>query len=186
MLPEQIVNTHHAEREKMKRCVWAVGAASVFLLAACQTAPVATSPIHAAAGEQKLPLISSLLVVGGKGVPNGRSDSPDPYFRTTVLRSSSDATYGYTAHNPVHTGPVQSGGHKLFLNSLRGPQNQPVAYERKGACCHAQDARSPSGQVVLDVYAVRIDGNPTPVLLYVDMYRPGEMLLPAGFSARKP
>jgi hypothetical protein len=148
-------------------------------LGACQT-PTVTSGSPGPGQE----VISSYRTAG-KGFPNGRSDSKSPYWDAAPLESTSDQKYGRSPDNPIRTGPAASRGHVLFLNARRGPNGEPVEYERKGACCEFLDKSLSLGGGVLDVYLVRVDGSPAVTELYVDMYRPGRPQLPAGFTQRR-
>lgn len=150
----------------------------VAALVGCQTPP-------AAPPSEPPPRILSSLIRDGKGVPNGRSDSSAPYLQAVALRVSSDPRYGRSAASPIHTGPASRYGHLLYLNALRGPAGEPVTYERLGSCCMVEDKSVPQGAVLLDVYRVLIDGQVQPVLLYVDMYRHGDLRLPQGFTLRR-
>jgi hypothetical protein len=130
------------------------------------------------------PRILSSQTKQGKGWPNGRSDSSEPFLTQSRLATSSDASYGYTKENPIRTGSIASRQHILLLNSLRGPKGEPVAYERIGSCCHFEDKALPRGNGLLDVYSLQIDGNADGVKLFFDSYRPGTPMIPLGFTAR--
>jgi hypothetical protein len=150
----------------------------VIILAACQT----TQPVKVASKSE--PEIVSSSRVNGKGIPNGRSDSFAPYMQTTKIQLSGDPGYGYSFDKPIRTGPASLRLHLLYLNSLRGPNGETVEYERKGACCGFEDKSLPLGGGLLDVYKVKVDGSDDVITLYVDIYRVGPPLLPAGFTAR--
>ncbi|AYQ26818.1 MULTISPECIES: hypothetical protein [unclassified Polaromonas] len=155
-----------------------LAALSAALVAGCQT----TQPT-AATGKAE-PEIISVTRQGGKGIPNGRSDSTAPYLRVIKLQTATDPGYGYSAANPIRTGPYDNRLHLLYLNSLRGPKGEPVTYERRGACCEFEDKSIPTGGGLLDVYDIQVDGGSKTITIYVDMYRKGPPLLPFGFTAR--
>lgn len=161
---------------KQRRIPW-IAAAAALLLAGCTTAP-----LPSASGQ---PVITSRLVQAGKGVPNGRSDS-GAYLKTFRLRAAADPDYGYAEDKPIRTGPIEAGGHILFLNSLRGPQGEPVIYERRGSCCGKADAVARGGYVILDVYDIQFVGSGKKAMLYMDAYHPGAPYLPMGFTQRAP
>jgi hypothetical protein len=148
------------------------------LLAGCQT----TQPSPGASNPE--PVIVSSLRSGGKGVLNGRSDSTAPYLRTPKLPVATDPGYGYSAAEPIRTGPYDTRLHLLYLNSLRGPKGEPVTYERRGACCEFEDKSLTRGGGLLDVYDIQVDGGSKTITIYVDMYRMGSPQLPVGFTAR--
>jgi hypothetical protein len=91
---------------------------------------------------------------------------------------ASDATYGYSTSNPIQVGGGPFGGgparERAFLDALRGPQAQALAYERTGSV--------PVGDVILDAYRVTYDGLATPILLYFDIYNDTPRLVPVGLS----
>jgi hypothetical protein len=159
-------------------CFAALTAALAALLAGCET----TQPT-AATGKAE-PKILSVTRQNGKGIPNGRSDSAAPYLRVIKLQTATDPGYGYSAANPIKTGPYDNRLHLLYLNSLRDPKGEPVAYERRGACCEYEDKALPSGGGLLDAYDIQIDGGSKTITIYVDMYRIGPPMLPIGFTAR--
>lgn len=147
---------------------------SVFQLSVASSAP-----------SQDLPKIESNTAVAGKGVPNGRSDSPAPFMRE-AMQQSADPNYGYSQENPIRVGPrTRTRSHVLFLNALRGPQGEPITYERKGACCPFETTHSELGAGMLDIYTIQVEGSNKAVYLFVNMYEPGPPQIPAGFSQRK-
>lgn len=106
--------------------------------------------------------------------------APDP-------REAGDE-YGYGRGNPIRVGGgVESGSEnqRRYLDALRGPQGQPVRYQRLGSCCEFQTPHSPQGGGMLDAYEVTWDGQERPVVLYLDLYTPpeGAPPAPAGFTA---
>jgi hypothetical protein len=149
------------------------------LFAACST----TSPSKASSPE-----ILSRTVVAGKGIPNGRSDSGMPF--TKVASASNDSTYGYSPKNPIKvvtvTGDPKQGSlaSRLYLNALRDSNGQPIEYERRGSCCQFATPNGVMGGGLLDVYDIKIDGVKVPVVLYVNMYDPGALVAPIGFTPR--
>lgn len=149
----------------------------LLVLVACQTANVPPPP-------EPLPKLISSLKRDGKGVPNGRSDSLAPFLRPPHFEPATDVRYGFFQASPVLAGPFSSRNHLLFLNALRGPNGEPVEYERLGSCCAYADPDQKSGYGLLDLYVVKFDGTGRVVHLYVDMYRTAPMRVPAGFTAR--
>lgn len=150
--------------------------AAIALLGGCATSPTGLGD----------PEIETRTVVDGRGIPNGRSDDDAPWFAGQPIPVSADPGFGYSADKAIRVGPSGSGDHVRYLNSLRGPSGEPVAYERIGACCGFEDDSLPFGGGMIDVYAVTPDGARAPLRLYVDMYRLGPLLLPQGFTSRTP
>jgi hypothetical protein len=102
---------------------------------------------------------------------------------------SDDATYGYSAKNAIKVGngSMQSGpaSERAFLNGLLGPNGEKVTYERSGSCCGVESAYAPLGVAMLDIYKVKYKGLNKPVILYINMYDPGVLLAPKGFTFRQ-
>lgn len=59
---------------------------------------------------------------------------------------------------------------RAYLDRLRGPNGEPVTYERTGSCCTFPTDNSPFGGGRLDIYEVRMEGRE--VDLYLNMYDP--------------
>lgn len=119
-----------------------------------------------------------------QGVPNGRTDRNEPFFKTVRLPLSSDSNYGVTPEKPIKTGPRQYNIHILLLNSLRGANGEPIEYERKTSCCLFEDKNLPLGGGMLDVYELRVVGTGQTFKLYINMYHDGPPAIPVGFTQR--
>ena len=90
---------------------------------------------------------------------------------------ATDDTYGYTKENAIRVGDGGEifGGparERAYLDNLRGPNGEPISYEREGSL-NFEDS-------ILDEYA--ITGLGTPVRLYIDIYKFEELKAPAGFT----
>jgi len=118
------------------------------------------------------------------GVPNGRSDRNEPFFKTVRLPLASDLNYGVTPEKPIKTGPRQYNIHILLLNSLRGANGEPIEYERKTSCCFFEDKNLQLGGGMLDVYELRVLGTSQTFKLYINMYHDGPPAIPVGFTQR--
>jgi hypothetical protein len=89
--------------------------------------------------------------------------------------------YGYTPEDPIKVGGGPQG-EREYLRFLRGPQGQPLSFQRRGSCCGFKDPSLPLGGGMLDMYEVTYEGLEEPVTLYLDMYRREEPRAPTGFS----
>ena len=90
---------------------------------------------------------------------------------------STDDTYGYTQENAIRVGDGGElfGGparERAYLDNLRGPNGEPLSYERTGSL-NFEDT-------ILDEYV--ISGLATPVTLYIDVYKFEELKAPVGFT----
>jgi len=117
----------------------------------------------------------------------GAMRAPAKPLVTNPHFASPTGEYGFSESNPILVGSL--GGNSpvanehLYLRRLRGPEGQPVRYERLGSCC---EFPSPNGlfgdSALLDHYLVTYDGLAHPLSIYLDMYDPGEARAPLGFT----
>jgi hypothetical protein len=90
---------------------------------------------------------------------------------------STEPTYGYSKENAIRVGEGGDflGGparERSYLDNLRGPNGEPLSYERTGSL-HFEDT-------ILDAYVIH--GLGTPVTLYIDTYTFEELKAPVGFT----
>ena len=103
-----------------------------------------------------------------------------------IQDTSTDASYGFTADNPVRVGGGKEAGarnQERYLNALLGPRGETLEYERQGSCCAFKipDANVDNeGQ--LDVYSVTWKGRKEPLTLYLNMYEEGPLEAPRGLT----
>jgi hypothetical protein len=92
--------------------------------------------------------------------------------------------YAFSKNLPVKVGRHdETRAHLLYLNSLRGPNGEPVEFERLGACCPFDSPHSKLGGM-LDIYRMRIDGPFSETYIFVDMYEDAPLQIPVGFTQR--
>jgi hypothetical protein len=101
-----------------------------------------------------------------------------------LSKISTDKTYGYSEGNPIKTGDGPDG-EEAFLNALLGPKGEPVSYQRTGSCCFFQSDNAPLNIGMLDIYEVKYEGLNNSVTLYLNMYDPGELKAPYGFTFKR-
>jgi hypothetical protein len=92
-----------------------------------------------------------------------------------------DHDYGYSPQFPVRVGGDALEGpfrERLYLDNLRGPNFEPVTYERLGS--------EPYGETILDLYRLTYPGQDEPALLYLDEYTFETLQAPAGFKCPQP
>jgi Tol biopolymer transport system component len=65
---------------------------------------------------------------------------------------------------------------------LKGPQGQPIQFQRIGNCCTFDLPDAPWGFGALDIYEVTYEGLDNPIELYIDMYQCEAPAAPQGFS----
>lgn len=100
---------------------------------------------------------------------------------------TADSTYGYSPRNAVKVGGVDTGpkNERRFLNALLGPNGETVTYRRQGSCCPVESKNGMMGMAMLDKYEVKYDGLEKPVIIYINMYDPGILKAPVGFTFRQ-
>ena len=98
-----------------------------------------------------------------------------------MCAAATDPGYGYSKETPIAVGGGAMGGPRRayeYLGTLSGPNGQKVSYHRNGSL--------PVDDTILDEYQITYDGQPKPILLYVDQYHWRELLAPAGLRCRRP
>lgn len=129
------------------------------------------------------PKIVSRSVFNGRGIPYGGSVTPAP---VDLEVTSTDPRYGREPGNAIKVGGGIGPGPQnevRYLSSLRGPNGEPIVFERLGACCQFATRNSPHGGGLIDVYLVIWKGQSNPIRLYLNMYDPGDLLVPMGFAS---
>jgi hypothetical protein len=75
---------------------------------------------------------------------------------------------------------------RRFLNSLSGPNGEDVQYFRAGSCCAF---KTPNGLMdntgMLDRYRLTWTGSSDTLNIYINMYDKGNLMIPAGLTAKK-
>lgn len=110
---------------------------------------------------------------------------PDTVSKKSGLPIATSPTYGYTEKEPilvggvVHEGPARS---RKFVSSLRGPNGEAIKYRRLGSCCPFETSNSELGSGLLDKYELTYEGLAEPLVIYVNMYDPGVVMIPQGLT----
>lgn len=140
--------------------------------------------IHAANNSKEAsPEILAVTKSNGRGTPWGRSDSTERFTRLTD--TTTDPTYGLAQENPIKVGGFSESNEAEYLNGLRSPSGEPIAYERVGSCCPFKTPNAMVGGIgLLDAFRVTYAGQAQPSILYIDFYDGGPLHVPVGFSAR--
>jgi len=101
-----------------------------------------------------------------------------------------DDEYGYAEKNPIKVGGAEKEqgplNERKYIESLRGPNNEKIKYERAGSCCFFKTPNATIGdEGLLDQYEVSYTGIEKSVTLYLNMYDYGELKAPKGFVLLK-
>ncbi len=100
---------------------------------------------------------------------------------------SNDPTYAYDEKNAVKVGGVATGptNERRYLNALLGPNGEKISYTRLGSCCPTPSKNGLMGSAILDIYEIKYKGLDKPIRLYINMYDPGILKAPKGFTYKK-
>jgi hypothetical protein len=106
-----------------------------------------------------------------------------------ITEYSKDAKYGYDKDYPVNifyrNTKDQSINQGRFLHALAGPNGENITFKKLESCCPFPNKRSEMGAGFLDVYDITWEGQKKPIILYVNIYEKGVLMVPVGFSLKK-
>ena len=106
-----------------------------------------------------------------------------------ITEFSTDPKYGYDPDYPINiffkNTKDDAINQQRFLNALTGPKGEKVFFKRLESCCPFPTKHSEMGAGFLDVYEVTWVGLPRPILLYMNIYEKGKLMVPMGFGLRK-
>ncbi|MGL2993237.1 2-dehydro-3-deoxyphosphooctonate aldolase [Flavobacterium sp. TSSA_36] len=105
-----------------------------------------------------------------------------------ITAFSKDKKYGYDKDFPINiyyrgTKDESINQHR-FLNALAGPKGEVITYTKLESCCPFPSKNSEMGAGFLDVYEVKWEGQKKPILLYLNIYERGQLMVPIGFSLK--
>jgi hypothetical protein len=106
-----------------------------------------------------------------------------------ITQFSTDKRYGYDKNYPINifyrnTKDVVVNQER-FLNALAGPKGEKITYIKLESCCPFPTKRSDMGAGFLDVYELKWVGQTKPVLLYLNIYEKGYLMVPMGLTLAK-
>ncbi|MFV8373125.1 2-dehydro-3-deoxyphosphooctonate aldolase [Flavobacterium sp. LB2P74] len=106
-----------------------------------------------------------------------------------ITEYSKDKKYGYDKDYPINiffnnikNETINQG---RFLNTLAGPNGEKITFTKLESCCPFPTKRSELGAGFLDVYELKWEGRKKPVLLYLNIYEKGILMVPVGLSLKK-
>ena len=132
-------------------------------------------------------MAAAVALVGDLGCAGSTPADSRPQLVANPYFANPHGEYGISETNPVLVGglgaPNKAQNEHLYLGRLRGPRGERVSYRRLGSCCSFP---SPNGRFgdsgLLDPYEVMYEGLAHPLVLYLDLYDPGDVQAPAGFT----
>lgn len=106
-----------------------------------------------------------------------------------ITKNATDKKYAYDQDYPVNVGftSLEDGNNNQirFLNALAGPNGEKIKFEQKDSCCPFPTKKSEMGAGTIDVFEITWEGQSKPILLYINKFEKGELMIPVGFTARK-
>ncbi|MES2575390.1 MAG: 2-dehydro-3-deoxyphosphooctonate aldolase [Bacteroidota bacterium] len=106
-----------------------------------------------------------------------------------ITEYSKDKKYGYDKDYPVNifysNTKNETINQQRFLNALAGPNGEKITYTKLESCCPFPTKRSDMGAGLLDVYEIKWEGQKNPLILYLNIYEKGIVMVPLGLTLNK-
>ena len=137
-------------------------------------------------------ILSSACVSTKSTIRNIDDNAPIPKLNKdntfVITEFSKDPKYGYDQNYPINVfyrnSKDESLNQERFLNALAGPNGEKIFYKKLESCCPFPTKRSEMGAGFLDVYEVTWVDQTRPVLLYMNIYEKGALMVPVGFTLK--
>ena len=105
-----------------------------------------------------------------------------------ITKKATSKKYGYDPDYPVNVNftSVEDGynNQMRFLNGLAGPKGEKISYTLKESCCPFPTKKTETGAGTIDIFEITWPGQTKPIILYINKFEKGELLIPLGFSIR--
>jgi hypothetical protein len=101
---------------------------------------------------------------------------------------STDKKYGYDKDYPINIffqTSKSDANQERFLNALAGPKGEKITYTKLESCCPFPTKRSDMGAGFLDIYELKWEGQKKPIILYLNIYEKGILMVPFGLQLKK-
>lgn len=126
-------------------------------------------------------------------IKNVNDNAPIPKLKDKntfiITEVSKDKKYGYDKDYPINVFFKSINNENInaqrFLNALAGPQGQVITYNKIETCCPFPCKKSNMGAGFLDVYEISWEGQNKPILLYINIYEKGDLLVPIGLTLKQ-
>ena len=106
-----------------------------------------------------------------------------------ITKLAKDPKYGFDEDYPVNVGFTNvadgNANQVRFLSSLTGPKGEKLKFKIKSSCCPYPTKKTEMGAGTIDIFEITWDGLSKPILMYINKYEKGELMVPMGFSPRK-
>ena len=137
-------------------------------------------------------LIATACVSTKSTLRNVDENAPTPQLKDNtfvITEFSKDKKYGFDKNYPINifygTTRNETINQQRFLNALAGPKGEKITYTKLESCCPFATKRSEMGVGLLDVYEIKWEGQKNPVILYLNIYEKGYLMVPMGLSLKK-
>lgn len=104
-----------------------------------------------------------------------------------INQFSTDKKYGYDKDYPInifYKTTNSDANQERFLNALAGPKGEKITFTKLESCCPFPTKRSDMGAGFLDVYELKWEGQRKPILLYINIYEKGILMVPLGLRLK--
>lgn len=126
-------------------------------------------------------------------IKNVDNNAPSPVLNGKnafiITQFSKDKKYGYDKDYPINIfyrgTQNDSINQKYFLNALAGPKGEKLSYTKLEDCCPFPTKNSEMGAGFLNVYQLHWEGQKKPVILYLNIYERGQLMVPMGLGLKK-
>lgn len=126
-------------------------------------------------------------------IKNVDNNAPTPILGKNksfvITEVSKDKRYGYEKEYPINlfynNTKNDSINQTYFLNALAGPKGERITYTKLENCCPFPTKNSDMGAGFLDVFELKWEGQKKPVILYLNIYEKGILMIPMGLSQKK-
>lgn len=104
-----------------------------------------------------------------------------------INQFSTDKKYGYDKDYPInifYKTTNTDANQERFLNALAGPKGEKITFTKLESCCPFPTKRSDMGAGFLNVYELKWEGQKKPILLYINIYEKGILMVPLGLRLK--
>jgi len=118
---------------------------------------------------------------------------PGPSFNEkfncfNITKNATDKKYAYNEDYPVNVGftSLEDGerNQDRFLNALAGPNGEEIKFKKVDTCCPFPTKKTEMGAGTIDIFEITWKGQNKPVLLYINKFENGELMIPLDVTAR--
>jgi hypothetical protein len=138
-----------------------------------------------------LSILTSSCVSTRSTLKNVDDSAPDLVINNNntfdIKLFSTDKKYGYDKDYPINIFYQTSKSdinQERFLNALAGPKGEKITYTKLESCCPFPTKRSDMGAGFLDVYELKWEGQKKPIILYLNIYEKGILMVPFGLRLK--